>query len=295
MKLSDEQRSIIISRIESLFDSTKARLLGKFFKGPKMYFEVVRRTDPLHTIEGIYTYTLNMLYGAGAKPSKKTIKNLAEVTGNYLDAQQLKVKNHIIAEVQRASTASEAIRAIREHFDKAGEYVDMLISNESHIVQAYATREGITKLASDVGVADPTVVFLGVTDHKICKYCKSMYHDSANLRKPKPYKLSQVKEGYFKPKEWDGKTPHQVPLHPRCRHVMSFVPPNFGYNQDGTIAFKGFGYDYYRDYWKLKKGEDLDISVSMPDFLSYDEYLEFSIEHQKEHDHHANCDHDHGG
>ena len=292
MKLSDAQREIILERIESLFDSTKARLLGKFFKGPKIYFEVIRRTDPLHTIEGLYTYTLNMLYGSGIKPSVKNMKNLAEMTGNYMDAQQFKIKNHILADVQKAATPGEAIRAIRDHFDKAGKYVDLLVSNETRIVQAYASREGITKLATDIGVEDPTVVFLGVTDHKICKYCKSMYHDSKNLQRPKPYKLSQVKEGYFKPKEWDGKTPHHAPLHPRCRHVMTFVPPNFGYNESGIIEFKGFGYDYHKDFWKMKKAEELPPDTApMPDFLSYDEYLAINIEHEAEHVHGPNCTH----
>lgn len=293
MKLSDAQRRLILDRVESLFDTTKAGLLGKFFKGPKMYFDVVRRTDPLHTIEGIYTFTLKMLYGPEAKPKQSNIKNLAEITSNYIDAQEMKVKNHIIADVQKAKTPSEAIRLVRGHFEKAGEYLDLLVANEAHITQAYASREGITKLASDIGVDDPTVVFLGVTDHKICKYCKSMYHDRANLKMPKPYKLSQVREGYFKPKEWDGKTPHQVPLHPRCRHVMSFVPPNFGFNSAGVIVFKEIGYDFHKDYWSMKKAEELPPDVPpMADFISYDEYLEINLEHEKEHKHGPDCNHE---
>jgi hypothetical protein len=284
VKLTDAQRRLIISRIESLFESTKAGLLGKLFKGPKIYFEVVKRTDPLHTIEGIYMYTLKMLYGPDAKPNVSNIKNLAEITSDYLDSQQLKVKNHILADVAKAKTPSEAIRYIRNHFDKAGEYVDMLVANEAHIVQAYASREGITRLASDIKVKDPTVVFLGIADHKICKYCKSMYHDRSNLQVPKPYRLSQVREGYFKPKEWDGKTPHQSPLHPHCRHIMAFVPPNFGYDKSGTIVFKAIGYDYYEDYWSVRKSEEpTSADTPMPNFISYDEYLEINIEHEKEH------------
>jgi hypothetical protein len=292
MKLSDAQRDLILDRIEALFEGTKARLLGKLFRGPSLQFEVVRRTDPLHTIEGIYEYTLNMLYGAGAKPDKKILENLAEVTGNYIDAQQLKVKNHVLADVAKAKSPSEAIRTIRESFNKAGDYVDMLVANETRIVQAYASREGISQVAADLGVEDPTVVFLGITDTRICKYCKAMYHDSANLQKPKPYKLSQLQEGYFKPKDWDWKTPHQAPLHPRCRHLMVFVSPNFGYDESGMSHFVDFGYDYYKDYWKLKKSEELPPDKTpMADFLSYDEYLAFNIEHEKEHVHGPDCNH----
>ena len=168
----------------------------------------------------------------------------------------------------------------------------MLVANETRIVQAYASREGITQVASDINDTDPTVVFSGICDTRICKYCKAMYHDSANLNKPKPYRLSQLREGYFKPKEWDGKTPHQAPLHPRCRHTMSYCPKNMGFDADGTIHFVDFGYDYYKDYWKLKKGEEPDArSTPMPDFLSYDDYLAFNIEHEKEHVHGPDCNH----
>lgn len=292
MKLTDAQRKVIVDRIESLFENTKARLLGRLFKGPKVYFEVVRRADPLHTIEGIYNFTLKTLYGSTTEPDKKTVENLSEITSDYMDAQQLKIKNHILADVAKAKTPSEAIRSIRDHFDKAGRYVDMLVANETKIAQAYASREGITKLASDIGVKDPTVVFLGVCDHRICKYCKSMYHDSANLRKPKPYKLSQLTQGYFKPKEWDGKTPHEAPLHPSCRHVLVFVPPNMGYDNSGTIVFREFGYEYYKDYWKLKKDEEPTVSLRKSDsFFSYDEYLEFNLEHEAEHIHGPECKH----
>lgn len=292
MKITDAQRRIIVDRIESLFENTKAGLLGKFFKGPKLYFEVTRRTDPLHTIEGIYTYTMKMLYGPDAKPKQSNIKNLADITSDYMDSQQLKVKNHILADIARAKTPSEAIRSVSAHFEKAGEYVDLLVANEAHITQAYASREGITKLAADIEVKEPIVVFLGIADTKICKYCKAMYHDSSNLEIPKPYKLSQVREGYFKPKDWDGKSPHQAPLHPRCRHIMSFVPPNFGYDSSGTIVFKGIGYDYYSDYWGMKKSEEIpDLAPKEPNFFSYDEYLEMNIEHEKEHVHGPGCNH----
>ena len=142
MKLTDAQRNLIIDRVESLFEGTKARLLGTMFKGPKLYFEVVRRADPLHTIEGLYNFTLKTMYGANAQPNQKNIEHLAEITGNYMDSQQLKIKNHILADVAKAKTPSEAIRSIRGHFEKAGKYVDLLVSNETRIVQTYASREG---------------------------------------------------------------------------------------------------------------------------------------------------------
>lgn len=279
MELNEEQRNVILNEIEKLFETAKASILGRYFTGPRIFFQAAKNADPLHTLEGIYHYTLNMTFGAGATPNQKIIENLAEVTGNYFEAQKLKVKNHIIADVLNAKNQKEALESIKNNFEKAEKYINMLIINETRIVQAYADREGVTRVAADLGVEDPTVVFLGVTDNKICKYCKSMYHDVNNLKMPKPYKLSQVREGYFKPKEHDGKTPHQAPLHPHCRHVMSFVPPNFGFTPNGSPDFKEFGYDYYKDYWSVRKAEEPQ-SGPMADFTGHDEYLELNLGHR---------------
>lgn len=294
MKLSDLQRKIVLNRIEDLFEETKARFLGRFFKGPSLIFEVVKGTDPLHTIEGIYTYAMNMMFGSGIKPNEKHVEQLAEVTGNYLDAQKFKVKNHILADIAGAKNPNAAVAAVKQQFEKSGKYLDLLIGNEAKIVQAYASREGISHLAADIGVSDPTVVFLGVCDQKICKYCKKMYHTEGLIRKPKPYRLSQVNMSYFKPKEWDQKTPF-ISGHPRCRHSLSMVPPNFGYGADGIIDFLGFNYDYYTEYYKMHKSEELPENLQKTDdssiFMSYDEYLEWSAGHEADLDCGSGCRH----
>lgn len=168
MKLSDSQRKIILQRIEKLFETTKARLLGRYFKGPHIIFEVLGQSDPLDSIEGLYTWALAMMYGAGIRPDQKTIENLAEITGNYFDSQKLKVKNHILNAILAAKDHKEAMASVKDHFDKASKYVEMLTGNETRSVIAYANREGIARVGSDIGVSDPTIVFRGVIDDKLC-------------------------------------------------------------------------------------------------------------------------------
>ena len=298
MKLSAAQRELILKQIESIFETTKARLLGRFFKGPRIYFTLAAESDPLHTLEGLYNYTLNMMYGAGTEPKdEKVIENLSEVTGNYFDAQKLKVANHLLNEINDASSKKDILSIVAAHIDKASKYIDMLTENEMKITTAYATREGITQLAADLKINDPTVVFLGVVDQKVCKYCKSMYHNINNLYEPKPYKLSQVQQGYFKPKLWDGKTPF-MNCHPRCRHVMSFVSPGFGFTPSGQPTYISSSYDYYKDFWSMRKteepvGENLNKSEH---FMDYDEYLIWSQNHEtdlaKGHVCESGCKHD---
>lgn len=293
--ITPAQRSLILKQIESLFDSTKAKLLGRFFKGPRLYFTVAAQSDPLHTLEGLYNYTLNMMYGGGTQPQDdKVIEDLSDIAGNYLDAQKLKVANKLANDLIAAKTNGQIMSTVEEHLENASKYVDMLTSNELKITTAYATREGITKLASDLKVNDPVVVFLGVVDERVCKYCKSMYHDRKNLYRPKPYKLSQVQMAYFKPKLWDGKTPF-INAHPRCRHTMSFVAPGFGFTDTGMPTFIGGGYDYYKEFWSLNKSEEPPVIESLSKsqhFMDYDEYLEWSKTHENSHSCTSGCKHD---
>jgi hypothetical protein len=292
MKLSDSQRKTILQRIEKLFETTKARLLGRYFKGPHIIFEVLGQSDPLDSIEGLYTWALAMMYGAGIRPDQKTIENLAEITGNYFDSQKLKVKNHILNAILAAKDHKEAMASVKDHFDKASKYVEMLTGNETRSVIAYANREGIARVASDIGVSDPTIVFRGVVDDKICKYCKQMYHDPNNIRKPRPYKLSQLAHGYFKPKLWDGKTPFDG-AHPNCRHTMTMVAPGFTFNEQGISDFKSFTHDYYSEYYSVHKSEEPtgERLIKAEQFMDYDEYLEWSQNLENPHQCHEGCNH----
>jgi len=242
MKIKKRQKDTIIGAVDDIFFNMKARLLGRFFKGPKIYFEVVKAADPLETLEGIYRYTLHMIHGSGAEVNEDYIKDLAEITGNYIDAQRLKTQSHIFNDIASAVTAKEATEKIQESLDKAGSYIDMLVQTETRVTQAYAEKEGITQVAASLGVEDPTVCKLGVIDDKLCDNCKKLWHRS-NLRIPKLYKLSELKEGYNE----DHKNPVATlgPTHPHCRHVLTFIAPNFGFSKDGSITFKAFGYDAY--------------------------------------------------
>lgn len=277
--LSNRQIKKIVASVTSLFDHAQASLMGRHFNGNRMFFSVANNAEPLDTIEGIYRYTLASMFGANVAPlHDDTIETLSEVAGNYLEAKKLKTKNQLIADLKNAKTKKDIVSIVKRHIESSEKYVEMLISNETRIAQAYASREGITRLSEDIGDKDPTVVFLGVVDKKQCKYCKMMYHDTVIPHKPKPYKLSQVKQGYFKPKEWDSKTPYQAPIHPSCRHSMSYVAKGYGFDNSGMPVFKGLDYDYFSDYWGTKKKEPQllieALEKSDPDLPSLEEMEE---------------------
>lgn len=243
MKLSPAQRRAVLDNLDDIFYNLKARMLGKFFKGPKIYFEVVKRSNPLDTVEGIFNYTMKMLYGSHIEAPDDQVEALAEVTGNYLDEQRLKISNKVMSEIASADSPETALASIRESVDKISEHVDMLVANEARTAQAYAEREGITRVASSIGIEDPTVCKVGIIDDKMCPNCKKLWHTEKNINIPKVYKLSELKDGYMK----DHKNPYPTvgPTHPHCRHSLTMVPPNFGFDSSGTVDWKGFGWDEY--------------------------------------------------
>lgn len=44
----------------------------------------------------------------------------------------------------------------------------------------------------------------------------------------------------------------KVSLSGNCRHIMTFIPPNFGFDKSGALVFKGLGYDI----WEEQRSQD---------------------------------------
>lgn len=243
MQLTKRQRQTILKKIDDMFMGLKARLLGRFFTGPRIYFQVVKDSDPMETLEGLYHYTMMHSHGPGSKINQDNIEDLSEITGNYIDAFKLKIVNKIMSEVAQSENANDAIAKIKENVEKADDYISKLVSTETKTVQAYAEKEGISQVASSIGVKDPVVAKLGVWDDKTCSSCKKLWHSQGNAKVPKVYKMSELIEGYNS----DHKNPKPTvgPTHPNCRHTMTLIPPDFGFDKNGQIVFKSLGYDEY--------------------------------------------------
>lgn len=245
MILNDKQKKDIEFYINDLFNRLKARLLGRFFKGPSIYFEIVQSGDPIDTMEGIYRYTIGMMYGSEAKIDFKRIKILAKITSNYLDAERLKTINNVILSAEQGSNYQEVQDLVTQNINKALKYTSVVLNTEIKNIQAYAERSGIEQLGASIGVDDPVVCKLGVVDEKLCVNCKKLWHSKENLFIPKVYKLSELKDGYNK--DYKNPVPTVSCTHPHCRHTLTMIPPNYGFDQRGNITFKNFGYDEYVD------------------------------------------------
>src|SRR5208283_3436067 len=116
-----------------------------------------------------------------------------------------------------------------------------VVVTEARNMQAYAEKEGITRLAASIGDDDPVIVKLGVVDDKLCLACRTLWHDPTNLHKPRPWKLSELRDGYNKSQK--DPIPTHAPSHPHCRHILSYIPIGYTFDASGVIRFEAFGYD----------------------------------------------------
>lgn len=254
MKINRAQSYRIKRAISRLFDSAKVRLLGRYAVGPHILFGV-EGYDPETSLEGVYRYS-GLSYLRDFHPSDDSVTALAEVAGNYLDAEKMKAIAAVLSGIERAANRREAAQVLKDTFDRSKRNIELTTDTELQRAQVVANREGISQVASSVGVEDPTVAFLGRYDDRTCKYCRRMYHRQDNPAVPIVYRLSEVSGAMFKPKEWDGATPFFPQLHPRCRHVATFVAPGYGFDASGNLVFKGFDYDAVRDQGKIAKSEE---------------------------------------
>jgi len=243
MKITKKQKKLITEAIDELYYKLKARLLGRYFKGPSIFFHVVDNTPLKESLEGIFRFTMSSLYGTGAQVDDDQISHLSDIADNYIEAERLKTVNKVLTAASSVKTDKEFAKVLNEHMDKATNYAKLLINTETKAVQAYAERDGITQLAADMGVEDPIVCKLGIIDDKMCKNCKQLWHNDSNILKPKVYRLSELKEGYM----MNHKSPEPTvgSTHPHCRHIMTYIPPNYGFDRTGNIKFIAFGHNEY--------------------------------------------------
>jgi hypothetical protein len=244
MKITTNQKDTVLRTIDDMFFRLSAKLLGRFFRGKnKLYFDISRNADPLHTLDGAYRYAFAMLYGKDKKPDKDIMQHLADMTGNYIEAERLKTNNRIVQSIASAVTTEDLVSKLSKEFERTLGYTEMLLTTEVRTAQAYAEKDGILQVSASIGVEDPVVYRTGVIDDKLCAVCTKLWHSDHNIRVPRVYKSSEIRDGYSTTRN---PTPTWSPSHPHCRHVWSTLPPGYGFDETGRVIFVGLGYDEYK-------------------------------------------------
>lgn len=235
-------RKALKSTIESLFERAKARLLGRFYNGPKLFVQVVRDFGVDNSLEGTFRHTLMHNIGTGSRPDEFTLEAHAEESDAILDSLKAKVYRDSLQAIKERDTDK-----LRDIFENAKNHMEMIVATETRRSQSLAEDEAVVQVAASRGIQNPNVFFVGVLDDKTCKHCKAMYHCKSNTKIPRVLKFDQILTGtYFKPKNWDGVTVYNAPLHPFCRHSKTLLIPGFGFDENGHVQFIGQGYDEYQ-------------------------------------------------
>lgn len=284
MIINESQKKTILDAIEDLFGTAQAKLLGRYFAGNRIYFSAAQSAPFESTIEGLYRYALKA-HNPDAEVDEESLRTLMQITNNYIEAHKLKVINSTLNDALGAKKAEDLLEVVKVNLDKAAKYMDMLIATETQMVRAYANKEGIQQVAASINDGDPFVFWSGVVDPKLCAVCRAMYHSIDDVWVPKVFRLSELQSGYFNKKEWDGHSPY-TNGHPRCRHSMTYLPKNFGFDEKGRISFKFIGYDPIIDQRGLEKSE----IIPKYNFGDLDQFIIDGFEHDH-HEHDDNCRH----
>jgi hypothetical protein len=246
MKINKDKEKFIADQISQLYDELKVRMLGRFFSGPRLLFEMIS-VDPKDTIEGVFRFAMFALYGSSKKSDSETVEKLSRITANYIDAAKHKALNNIEMTISEAKDTDDLLSRIQEQMEKENSKVNQIVVTETRNASAMAETTGIIELASDLGISDPTVVKIGRRDGKTCKVCKHLWWHDYEKNIPKAYKLSELKDGYNKSGRPENADATILASHPHCRCILTFCPPNFGYDSNGRAVFKYLGFDEWKD------------------------------------------------
>ena len=234
-------RNVLRATIDNLFERTKARILGKFYNGPKIFFQIIRDFGIDNSLEGSFRHALMHAAGTGAKIDDEILEAHAEETESLIDA----LKSKMYKEAFHAVKINDMDK-LKEIFESATNHVETITATEFRHAQSLGEDSGLMQVAASQGIEDPTIFWVGRLDEKTCKHCLAMYHSQDNPKIPRLWKRSDLKEGYFKPKLWDGNSVYRN-AHPRCRHSMTILMPSFGFNDNGNVTYKYPHYDGHAD------------------------------------------------
>lgn len=140
----------------------------------------------------------------------------------------------------RSVTEYEVQAILDEELERAKSQLRGIAEAESTKLRNMGTLMDITRVASDLDDADPTVFFVVVKDTATCKECMRL-HLMPDGNTPRLWKFSELKQGYHKRSE---NNPSAFGLHPHCRCTLTYLAKGFGF-ENGRVSYKSENHDEY--------------------------------------------------
>jgi hypothetical protein len=264
--LTKTLQKIIQDNIKKTFANLKLNLLGPD-KISKAFVFSVKKFDPMTTLASIYLHANSSHSVTSKSVDKGAINQLKDVAENYVDnleqksladitrivsdkLKDIEVKAKIAGVTSETMLRGQEGRNLlkdiktslmvqKEKIDKAAE---LITNHELHNAQNFGAFDGLLSAAKSVGIKDPIVFKIGITDEKRCIFCKKLWSLSDGVT-PKVYKLSELMGNPGNPKN---PVASVSPTHPNCRDILSILMPNFGFNESGNITYIGKDHDEYK-------------------------------------------------
>lgn len=187
------------------------------------------------------------------KAEEQVLKTQLRVAAGYVEALKIRTQTRVMqsvnAHAQEQKLKKESIKpsVIRKEMEKemenASNHVKMIVASESNKCANTATSLQIVKVAASNGDNNPTVFFNIVDDDATGPY-EYILHLLPDRKTPRVWRLSEISGSYYKNGE---QYPSLCGLHVNCRCKISYLPPFFGYNEDGKITWRGLKHDEFKE------------------------------------------------
>lgn len=266
--LKDKTKDAIKDIIAQSFDKYKASLVGP--RALHRGFVFALRGHPFNQkISDAYVHS-NVFNSMKDSVDKNTIAHLEDTAMNYIDSLKHKTTADILKQVDdhlanaykqgkldgqnvddylQTPDGRGIMKEIKKTLGVQKEKIDKgldLIANVSlYDAQNHGAADAIVDMSKSLGIGDPTVFKIGVMDNKRCPICWKLWTLEDRVT-PRVYKMSELAGGYMDRK--DAK-PTVGSSHPRCRDILTFLAPGFGF-EGGKITFRGSGWDEYAEQRK---------------------------------------------
>lgn len=244
--LSSASRTRIFQFIDELFDNMSLQLLGEVpsLRGKKT---ILFSSKPDLTLGHLF---LKSLGASNLSPQEQeTLKSLISKSEEYIGGLRAKTKTDMLTRIEsymsekavkgQSVSTVDIRKEIEGVLDKAKSHFTKIAEHESTTARNLGNTMSISKVAASQGISDPNVFFSVIKDDRTCDSCTRL-HLLPDGVTPRVWKLSDIGFGYGKKSD----TKPTLTRHPHCRCGLSFLAPNFGF-QNGYVSFISLGHDEY--------------------------------------------------
>lgn len=251
--LSSRAKEAIGTVVEEMFDSIALRFLGDI---PKLK-NAKRLTITTEGSQGLpHLFVQSMSNKTPNNLEKDVLKSLLDSAHGYIESLKNKTKSNIMERVDglareaklkkiRLSTAAVQ-EVLDEEMGKSRAHMQAILEAESTKMRNLGNMMDISRVASGIGDADPTVFFVVTKDNSTCKECIRL-HLMPDQTTPRLWKFSELKQGYHKRGEDSASA---FGLHPHCRCTLTYLTKGFGFNKSGWVSYINQNHDAYSEQRK---------------------------------------------